>query len=89
MLADHTPDLSTAPERATAAGYTHLNQDGAVIRTDRVATVGSSGTDPWGSGKHKHHGGMSLSPERQAARPTLRCRRCAGTLRRRCGGSPG
>ncbi|GGK79398.1 hypothetical protein GCM10010094_45830 [Streptomyces flaveus] len=25
MLADHAPDLSTALERATAAGYTHLN----------------------------------------------------------------
>jgi hypothetical protein len=40
VLADQAPDLSTAPERAAAAGYTHLNLDGTVIRTDRVAPVG-------------------------------------------------
>ncbi|GAX56543.1 transposase [Streptomyces olivochromogenes] len=37
VLADHAPDLSTALERAAAAGFTHLNLDGTVIRTDRVA----------------------------------------------------
>jgi hypothetical protein len=57
VLADHAPDLSTALERAAAAGYTHLNLDGTVIRTDRVATVGPNGADLWWSGKHKHHGG--------------------------------
>jgi hypothetical protein len=57
VLADHAPDLSTALERAAAAGYTHLNLDGTVIRTDRVAAPGPNGADLWWSGKHKHHGG--------------------------------
>ncbi|AGP51679.1 hypothetical protein M271_00200 [Streptomyces rapamycinicus NRRL 5491] len=57
VLADHAPDLSTALERAAAAGYTHLNLDGTVIRTDRVATAGPNGADLWWSGKHRHHGG--------------------------------
>lgn len=57
VLADHAPDLSTAPERAAAAGYTHLNLDGTVIRTDRVAAAGPNDADLWWSGKHKHHGG--------------------------------
>ena len=30
-----------------AAGYTHLNLDGTVIRTDRVATAGPNGADLW------------------------------------------
>ncbi|SHH29646.1 transposase, IS4 family [Streptomyces sp. 3214.6] len=55
VLADHAPDLSTALERAAATGYTHLNLDGTVIRTDRVAVP--HGADLWWSGKHKHHGG--------------------------------
>ncbi len=57
VLADHAPDLATALERAAAAGYTHLNLDGTVIRTDRVAAPGPNGADLWWSGKHKHHGG--------------------------------
>ncbi|PZT76862.1 IS5/IS1182 family transposase [Streptomyces sp. AC1-42W] len=57
VLADHAPDLSTALERAAAAGYTHLNLDGTVIRTDRVAAAGPNKADLWWSGKHKHHGG--------------------------------
>src|SRR4051812_8095071 len=57
VLADHAPDLSTALKRAAAAGYTHLNLDGTVIRTDRVAAAGPNGADLWWSGKHKHHGG--------------------------------
>lgn len=57
VLADHAPDLSTALGRAAAAGYTHLNLDGTVIRTDRVAAAGPNGADLWWSGKHKHHGG--------------------------------
>jgi len=40
-----------------AAGYTHLNLDGTVIRTDRVAAPGPNKADLWWSGKHKHHGG--------------------------------
>ncbi len=55
--ADHAPDLSTALERAAAAGYTHLNLDGTVIRTDRLAAAGPNGADLWWSGKHKHDGG--------------------------------
>jgi len=57
VLAEHAPGLSTALERAAAAGYTHLNLDGTVIRTDRVAAPGLNGSDLWWSGKHKHHGG--------------------------------
>ena len=57
VLADHAPDLSTALERAAAAGYTHINLDGTVVRTDRVAAPGPNGTDLWWSGKHRHHGG--------------------------------
>ncbi|MDQ0749731.1 hypothetical protein QF034_003962 [Streptomyces africanus] len=57
VLADHAPDLSTALERAAAAGHTHLNLDGTVIRTDRVAAPGPNGADLWWSGKHKHHCG--------------------------------
>ncbi|WP_443075529.1 hypothetical protein [Streptomyces sp. NBC_01483] len=57
VLADHAPDLSTALERAAAAGCTHLNLDGTVIRTDRVTAPGPNKADLWWSGKHKHHGG--------------------------------
>lgn len=45
MLADHAPDLSTALERAATTGYTHLNLDGTVIRTDRVAAAGPNDDD--------------------------------------------
>lgn len=57
VLASGAPDLATALERAKAAGLTHLNLDGTVIRTDRVAAPGPNGADLWWSGKHKHHGG--------------------------------
>ncbi|AQW48453.1 transposase family protein [Streptomyces violaceusniger] len=57
VLAVHAPDLSTALERAAAAGYTHLNLDGTVIRTDRVSAQGPNGADLWWSAKHRHHGG--------------------------------
>ena len=39
--ADHAPDQSTAPKRTAVAGYTHLNLDGTVVRTDRVSAAGS------------------------------------------------
>lgn len=45
VLADHAPDQSTALERAAAAGFTHLNLDGTVIRTDRVAVPGPNKAD--------------------------------------------
>lgn len=57
VLAAGAPDLATALERAKAAGLTHLNLDGTVVRTDRVAAPGPNGADLWWSGKHKHHGG--------------------------------
>jgi len=57
VLAAGAPDLATALERAKAAGLTHLNLDGTVIRTDRVAAPGPNGADLWWSGKHKYHGG--------------------------------
>ncbi|MFD0508124.1 transposase family protein [Streptomyces chiangmaiensis] len=57
VLAAGAPDLATALERAKAAGLTHLNLDGTVIRTDRVAAPRPNGADLWWSGKHKHHGG--------------------------------
>jgi hypothetical protein len=57
VLATGAPDLATALERAGEAGLTHLNPDGTVIRTDRVAAPGPNGADLWWSGKHRHHGG--------------------------------
>jgi DDE superfamily endonuclease len=57
VLAAGAPDLATALERAKEAGLTHLNLDGTVIRTDRVAAPGPNGADLWWSGKHRHHGG--------------------------------
>ncbi|RBQ12157.1 IS5/IS1182 family transposase [Spongiactinospora rosea] len=56
-LAVHAPDLHQALNAAQQAGLTHLNLDGIVIATDRVAAPGPNGADLWWSGKHKHHGG--------------------------------
>jgi hypothetical protein len=56
-LARLAPDLHEALLAAKAAGATHLNLDGTLIHTDRVATKGPNGADLWWSGKHKHHGG--------------------------------
>jgi hypothetical protein len=57
LLAAHAPDLQQVLEKAKAAGLTHVNLDGVVIRTDRVKAPGPNGSDLWWSGKHKHHGG--------------------------------
>ncbi|MFF4774422.1 transposase family protein [Microtetraspora fusca] len=57
LLAAHAPDLRAVLDTATRAGLTHVNLDGIVIATDRVATPGPNGADLWWSGKHKHHGG--------------------------------
>lgn len=57
VLAAGAPDLDTALRRAKEAGLTHLNLDGTVVRTDRVAAVGPNGADLWWSGRHRHHGG--------------------------------
>ncbi|MGI5490980.1 transposase family protein [Microtetraspora malaysiensis] len=57
VLASLAPDLRDVLEEAKRAGLTHVNLDGIVIATDRVATPGPSRADLWWSGKHKHHGG--------------------------------
>lgn len=57
ILAAGAPDLHTALERVKAAGLTHLNLDGTVVRTDHIAAPGPHGTDLWWSGKHRYHGG--------------------------------
>lgn len=57
VLAARAPELHTALEQAQQESCTHLNLDGTVVRTDRVATPGPAGADLWWSGKHKHHGG--------------------------------
>ena len=56
-LAAAAPGLHEAIASAKAAGHTHLNLDGTVIRIDRCAAPGPNGADLWWSGKHKHHGG--------------------------------
>lgn len=92
VLADHAPDLSIALQRAAAAGYTHLNLDGTVIRTDRVAAPGPNGADLWWSGKHKHHGGnvqvisapdgwpLWVSPVRPGREHDTTCARAFGLI---------
>lgn len=57
LLAALAPDVHDALAAARAAGVTHLNLDGTLIHTDRVATRGPNGADLWWSGKHRHHGG--------------------------------
>ena len=58
VLAAHRPSLHGALLAAKAAGYSHVNLDGTLIATDRVATPGPTpGVDLWWSGKHHHHGG--------------------------------
>lgn len=57
LLAAHAPDLRQTLSQARDAGLTHVNLDGVVIPTDRVAIPGPNGHDLWWSGKHKHHGG--------------------------------
>lgn len=57
VLAACAPDLHDALLAAKAAGVTHVNLDGTLIHTDRVAARGPNGADLWWSGKHKDHGG--------------------------------
>lgn len=92
VLSDHAPDLATALERAFAAGYTHLNLDGTVVRTDRVAAPGPNGADLWWSGKHRHHGGnvqvisapdgwpLWVSPVRPGREHDTTCARAHGLI---------
>jgi hypothetical protein len=57
LLAALAPDVHEAILAAKAARATHLNLDGTLIHTDRVAMKGPNKADLWWSGKHKHHGG--------------------------------
>lgn len=57
LLAALAPDMHDALAAAKAADLTHLNLDGTLIHTDRVAMRGPNNADLWWSGKHKHHGG--------------------------------
>jgi hypothetical protein len=57
LLAALAPDVHEALAAAKAAGVTHVNLDGTLIHTDRVAQRGPNGADLWWSGKHKDHGG--------------------------------
>jgi DDE superfamily endonuclease len=57
VLAALAPCVHDALLAAKAAGATHLNLDGTLIHTDRVAMRGPNGADLWWSGKHKDHGG--------------------------------
>lgn len=70
VVADRAPCLHGALLAARAAGHTHVNLDGTLIRADRVSTPGpttartskKSGpkrakVDLWWSGKHHCHGG--------------------------------
>ena len=58
VLAAQAPNLHGALLAAKAAGYSHVNIDGTLIETDRVAAPGpTEGVDLWWSGKHHTHGG--------------------------------
>ncbi|GAA5768124.1 hypothetical protein Aros01_04632 [Streptosporangium roseum] len=52
VMAAQAPDLATAPAEAQRDGAGHLNLDGTVLRTDRVAppparTAPTCGGNPW------------------------------------------
>ncbi|KPI09114.1 hypothetical protein OK006_5238 [Actinobacteria bacterium OK006] len=49
--------MSTALERAKAAGLTHLNLDGTVIRTDRLAAPDRKTQAPWRERAGHHYPG--------------------------------
>jgi hypothetical protein len=58
VLAGHQPSLHSVLLAAKLAGHSHVNLDGTLIHTDRIATPGPTpGVDLWWSGKHHHHGG--------------------------------
>lgn len=92
VLAAQAPDLKDVLENAKAAGLTHLNLDGTVIRTDRVAALGPNGADLWWSGKHRHHGGniqvistpdgwpLWVSPVRPGREHDTTCARAHGLI---------
>jgi DDE superfamily endonuclease len=57
VLALAAPDIREALMAVVAFGATHVNLDGTLIVTDRLAARGPNGADLWWSGKHKCHGG--------------------------------
>jgi hypothetical protein len=58
VLAARAPDLHSALEAGTVAGWSHVVLDGTLIRTDRCCVQNpESGHDLWYSGKHRAHGG--------------------------------
>ncbi|RZU76780.1 IS4 family transposase [Micromonospora kangleipakensis] len=58
VLAERRPNLHGALLAVRTAGYSHVNLDGTLIETDRIATPGPTrGVGLWWSGKHHHHGG--------------------------------
>ena len=57
VLAYCAPDIHEALMAAVAHGATHINLDGTLIHTDRLAARGPNRADLWWSGKHKCHGG--------------------------------
>ena len=58
VLAARRPSLRSALLAAKAAEHSHVNLDGTLIETDRVAAPGPTpGADLWWSGKHHQHGG--------------------------------
>jgi hypothetical protein len=81
-LASRQPDLHSALLAAKMAGHSHVNLDGTLIETDRVATPGpTAGVDLWWSGKHRHHGGNVQVVSARAA--------AAAAARRPVGGACG
>ena len=66
VLAAQAPRLRPALLAAHTAGHTHVNLDGTLVATNRVAVQGPTGrkgkhegkrVDLWWSGKHRRHGG--------------------------------
>lgn len=57
VLAACAPEMTKVLEDVKGQGWSHVNLDGTVIATDRVATPGPNGCDLWWSGKHGYHGG--------------------------------
>ncbi|WP_432501813.1 transposase family protein [Kineococcus arenarius] len=66
VLAAQAPGLRPALLAAHAAGHTHVNLDGTLVATNRVAVQGPTirknrregrRVDLWWSGKHRRHGG--------------------------------
>jgi hypothetical protein len=73
LLAALASDVHEAILAASGAGATHLNLDGTLIHTDRVAMKSPNGADLWWSGKHRHHGGniqvISTRPASRSGSP--------------------